>query len=79
MWYLTTMATNDNDSEKRTKATWTAHDGTTTFLLGRLTVSVPATTVDRPNTVCSVIDSLGALNEHELDVVIAAAIVLKRR
>lgn len=71
VWYDFTMAL---------KTTWTTYDGRTTFFLpDRDQHEVPATYVDRPDTVCRLVDEMRALNELERDVVVALLERSKRR
>lgn len=54
------------------KTTWIASEGRMTFLLpNRTQHEVPATCVDRPETLCQLVDAAGALSPLERDILVA--------
>lgn len=54
------------------KTTWIAGEGRMTFILpNRTQHEVPATCVDRPDTLCSLVDAAGALSPLERDILVA--------
>jgi hypothetical protein len=60
------------------KTTWTAGEGRMTFFLpDRSQHEVPATCIDKPNSVCALVDAVNELSELEQDVLFA--LVEKRR
>lgn len=54
-------------AKSKTKTTWSSHDGTMSFFMpNRTQHQVPVQEVDRPNTLCEIVDTVvDKLSPHE--------------